>query len=301
MAMGGAQGLVGWWMVRSGLKEPKAPVVVVEAAAAAVDGTGSGKGAAPAPATTAAAIVAEGGGCEQVPRVSPYRLAAHLTSAFAIYATLVWTSLSLWQPVPASTAAPPATAAAAALLRRRALPLAALVGVTAASGAFVAGLDAGHAYNTFPTMNGQWIPREYWGEHDAPRLPWWRNAFENTAAVQLHHRALALSTLASATGLWLAHRRLPLPGNASTLLAAAAGVTWAQVGLGVATLLTYVPPTLGAAHQAGALTVFTALLALLHGVRPVNPSQGALMVSRFAPPLALVGTAAIATAVVTQY
>lgn len=180
--------------------------------------------------------------------------------------------------------------------------------MTAVSGAFVAGLDAGHAYNTFPTMNGQWIPDEYWGEGDGaeadgapPRLPWWRNAFENTAAVQLHHRALAVTTLTAATGMWAAHRGLPLPGNASKLLAAAAAVTWAQATLGVATLLTYVPPALGAAHQAGALTVFTVLLGLLHAVRPARPSAAALAVSRLAPPLALVGTAAVATAVVTQY
>ena len=74
-----------------------------------------------------------------------------------------------------------------------------------------------------------------------------------------------------------------------------------QAGLGVATLLTYVPPALGAAHQAGALTVFTVVLGLLHAVRPAAPSAAALAVSRMAPPLALVGTAAVATAVVSQY
>jgi cytochrome c oxidase assembly protein subunit 15 len=306
LAMGGAQGLVGWWMVRSGLREPRAPVVAPGQEAAAAGGggdggSGGGGGGSSSTSSSSSALVASGGGCEQVPRVSPYRLAAHLTSAFAIYATLVWTSLSLWRPVPAAAAAPPAAAAAAALVRARALPLAALVGVTAASGAFVAGLDAGHAYNTFPLMNGRLVPQEYWGEHDAPRLPWWRNMFENTAAVQLHHRALAVSTLAAATGAWLAHRRLPLPGSASALLAAAAAVTACQAGLGVATLLTYVPPTLGTAHQAGALTVFTVLLALLHAVRPAQPSALALAASRLAPPLALAGTAAIATAVVTQY
>jgi heme A synthase len=105
------------------------------------------------------------------------------------------------------------------------LPLAALVGVTAISGAFVAGLDAGHAYNTFPTMNGAWLPEEYWD------IPGWRNAFENTAAVQLHHRALALTTLAAVGGVWLSARRLALPPAARTLLNATAAVTAAQVGV----------------------------------------------------------------------
>ncbi len=46
----------------------------------------------------------------------------------------------------------------------------------------MAGLDAGHAYNTFPLMGGRVVPEEYWA------VPGWRNAFENTAAVQFHHR-----------------------------------------------------------------------------------------------------------------
>jgi hypothetical protein len=98
------------------------------------------------------------------------------------------------------------------------------------SGAFVAGNDAGRAYNTFPTMNGQWIPDEYWS------FPGIRNAFESTAAVQLHHRVLALSSAAGVTGLWLAGRRLPLPTPVKVALHGVAGITAAQVrvlGFGV--------------------------------------------------------------------
>lgn len=87
----------------------------------------------------------------------------------------------------------------------------------------MAGLDAGRAYNTFPLMNGQFIPAEYFN----PATPGLRNAFENTAAVQLHHRTLALSTLASVTAFWVSTRALPLPPHArllsNVLLAAAAG------------------------------------------------------------------------------
>jgi hypothetical protein len=39
------------------------------------------------------------------------------------------------------------------------------------------------------------------------------------------------------------------------------------VTLGISTLLTYVPVSLGAAHQAGALTLFTVVLGLLHSLR----------------------------------
>ena len=85
----------------------------------------------------------------------------------------------------------------------------------------MAGLDAGHAYNTFPLMAGKLVPDEYWA------MPGWRNAFENTAAVQLHHRALALSTLGAVGALWLRARSLPLPGPCRALvhgMAAMAGL-----------------------------------------------------------------------------
>src|SRR4051812_26788727 len=86
------------------------------------------------------------------PRVSQYRLAAHLGLAAAIYAAIVWTALCLLYP----RAAPPAPAA----LRRSALALVALVFVMMLSGALVAGIRAGLAYNTFPLMNGYVLPPE---------------------------------------------------------------------------------------------------------------------------------------------
>lgn len=341
-AMGGAQGLVGWWMVRSGLE------VSAEPARAGARGrrlarclaTQSSRllhqhpaevlrfyGACtslctiqqlkkpcalhlfathlkpalarshPLTRTRHVAAVApvapqEPENKHAVPRVSPYRLAAHLTSAFAIYATLVWTTLSLASPAPALAAAAPAAAAAAAALRRRALPAACLIGVTAVSGAFVAGMDAGRAFNTFPLMSGQWVPDEYWSG-----LPPLRNAFENTAAVQLHHRALALTTLATVLALWAGARGAPLPAAARAWLGGLAAATAAQVTLGVTTLLTYVPAPLGAAHQAGAMVLFTAALGLLHSLRPAVASPIAKTVSRAAPPLGLAATAAIGYAV----
>ena len=65
------------------------------------------------------------------------------------------------------------------------LPLGGLVGLTALSGAFVAGNDAGRSFNTFPTMNGEWIPAEY---YSGPLFSK-EHLFENTASVQLHHRS----------------------------------------------------------------------------------------------------------------
>lgn len=74
------------------------------------------------------------------PRVSPYRLAAHLTSAFVIYTGLFWTALSVVMPNPPTESR--AWVQGAAKVRRLALPVSVLVGITAVSGAFVAGNDA---------------------------------------------------------------------------------------------------------------------------------------------------------------
>ena len=93
------------------------------------------------------------------------------------------------------------------------------------AGAFVAGLGAGHAYNDFPWMNGQWVPDEYWA------MPGWRGFFENAAAVQLQHRVLAGTTLASVLATWAVFRGRPMPVASKQLLNALLGVTGLQVGL----------------------------------------------------------------------
>mmetsp|Transcript_27682 Transcript_27682/g.51123 ORF Transcript_27682/g.51123 Transcript_27682/m.51123 type:complete len:481 (-) Transcript_27682:228-1670(-) len=249
--MGGVQGLVGWWMVRSGLKEP-------------VDEYG-------------------------VPRVSPYRLAAHLVSAFGIFTTLTWTTLDLVYPSTPVAALGEAGIKAASQARRLLLPLAVLVGITATSGAFVAGLDAGRAYNTWPLMDGGLVPEQYF------RLSGLRNFFENTAAVQFNHRTLATATLV-AFGL-VAHRmaKLPIPARARTCFRIAAGLTVVQFSLGVAALLMYVPTSLGSLHQANALNLFTAVLATLHALRAPG-TKGC----KFVAPLAAAATAGVGYIVVNQ-
>jgi heme a synthase len=160
------------------------------------------------------------------------------------------------------------------------------------AGAFVAGLDAGHAYNTFPLMNGHLIPPEY----HCDNLPAWRNAFESTAAVQLHHRVLALSTLASVSVTWLAARGLRLPRTPRLLLNMLLGMTAVQVALGVTTLLTYVPASLGSAHQTGALTLLTLAVALMHSLRPRVRSSRTFAAAEM--PAALLAISAIAIAAV---
>jgi cytochrome c oxidase assembly protein subunit 15 len=227
--LGAAQGMIGWWMVKSGLEEQEFSY--------------------------------------DVPRVSPYRLATHLTGAFTIYTGMLWTTLNVIYPTSPSQAAGASKALidATKRLHRVVHPLAGLIGITAISGAYVAGMDAGRAYNTFPLMGGQWIPAEYLDQWETKG---WRNFFENTAAVQFDHRVLALSTLASVSAVWLGHRNsAALHPRTRMLLHALLATTAGQVTLGITTLLHHVPVELGSAHQAGALTLFTVVLALMHSLR----------------------------------
>jgi cytochrome c oxidase assembly protein subunit 15 len=167
-------------------------------------------------------------------------------------------------------------------------PLAALVGVTALSGAYVAGMDAGRAYNTFPLMDGKWIPDEYWSMWERRG---WRNFFENTAAVQFDHRVLALTTLAAVTYVWGAHRfNGRLPAAARALLDASMLATLAQVGLGISALLNHVPVSLGSLHQANALNLFTAVVGLMHVLR--RPRAGGLPAPAFSEARRVATTAA---------
>ncbi|KAG1360563.1 putative Cytochrome c oxidase assembly protein COX15 [Cocos nucifera] len=199
------------------------------------------------------------------PRVSPYRLAAHLTSAFVIYCGILWTALSVVVPEPPNGSL--SWVQGAAKVRKLAHPVGVLVGITAFSGAFVAGNDAGHAYNSFPKMGDSWIPDDIFSME-----PLTRNFFENTSTVQLNHRILATTTLMSVGGLWLAARKIDMHPAIKSLVGSVLGMTALQVTLGISTLLTYVPVSLASAHQAGALTLLTLVILLAHTVRKPSPA-----------------------------
>lgn len=132
-----------------------------------------------------------------------------------------------------------------------------LVGVTALSGAFVAGNDAGRAYNTFPKMGDNWIPPK---EELFEKYPMWRNVFESTALVQLDHRIMAmltLTTIATTTAMAVRGGYFALmPTGLRHGIKGATAVSVAQVSLGITTLLTYVPIGLAASHQVNKLVVF---------------------------------------------
>ena len=213
--LGGLQGLLGWYMVQSGLVDQ--------------------------------------------PDVSPYRLAAHLGLAVAIYGCLIWVALGLLMEVTVERVRQ------ANRWRGTVWGATGLVFLTILSGAFVAGNDAGLAYNTFPLMADAIVPPDIFLIE-----PLWRNFFETVPLVQLDHRLLAMLTALVVIVLWAAALRWLEAPPVRVALHAAAGAVLGQFVLGIATLLTFVPVSLGAAHQVGAMAVFTAILVALRLLYPVR-------------------------------
>lgn len=181
--------------------------------------------------------------------VSPYRLTVHLLFAFLIFGYLLWVALGLLLP------RPEVALEDVGPLKRAAIGVTALITLVVASGGFVAGLDAGFAYNTFPLMEGRFVPDGY-----LMLEPWYKNLFDNIAAVQFDHRWLAVTTLLLVAGLWWYARSFPLNRQARLAFHALLAMAAIQVILGITTLLLVVPVTLGVAHQGGAMVLFTLAL-----------------------------------------
>ena len=177
--------------------------------------------------------------------VSQYRLATHLVLALLIFAAIVWTLRRLGERVPL---------AAPARLRITSGALVALTFVQLYLGALVAGLRAGLVYNTWPEIDGAFIP-------DGARLwfetPWWCNLFENTLTVQFEHRMTAYALFALA--IFHAIDAMRLRAGAAAIGGAfwLVGAVTLQATLGIVTLLNQVPIGLGLLHQAVAIVVLT--------------------------------------------
>jgi cytochrome c oxidase assembly protein subunit 15 len=191
------------------------------------------------------------------PRVSHYRLTAHLALAFVIYAAMLWLALDLLWP-----RAGVATDENARRLRRMAWWVTGIVCLMVVTGGFVAGIRAGTAYNTFPLMNGHVVPPEIFALD-----PWYLNFFNNMATVQFDHRLFAWALAALVPLLWWKVLRSRAPARARTLAHALLIAVTVQIALGIGTLLLAVPVALGAAHQGGALVVFSLAIALNHALR----------------------------------
>merc|ERR1719228_2818648 len=192
----GCQGLLGWYMVKSGLDH------------------------------------ANFQGPSDVPRVSQYRLAAHLSSAVILYSFLFWNAKEVLRPSPNWAKVTPALAS----FRKLVITSKALAFITLVSGAFVAGLDAGLVYNSFPKFADRWVPEDI-----ALLEPAIRNITENPTTVQFNHRILGTTTLAFLSLVALRSLKLPLPPRIRNVALGLGCMGWMQVALGVSTLLLYVP------------------------------------------------------------
>ncbi|MBV6631767.1 MAG: COX15/CtaA family protein [Alphaproteobacteria bacterium] len=191
------------------------------------------------------------------PSVSHYRLALHLGMATFIFAMLVVTAIQIVRPAGQSL-----STASRGLITHGWLGLA-MVSVTIVWGAFVAGLDAGLFYNTFPLMNGAWLPSELFDVR-----PLWFGLVDNPALVQFTHRYLAIATAIVLAAFSLrAWRQTALPMPIRVLGAGVGGMALFQTLLGIATLLSQVWIPLAAVHQAGALILLALLTAFMWSVR----------------------------------
>ncbi len=265
----GFQGLIGWWMVKSGLKDD---------------------------------LFASG----SHPRVSQYRLTTHLGTAFLCYTAMLWSGLSIFRTnkllsMTSTTASQSLSALSSPhlkIFKRSVAGLALLVFTTAMSGGLVAGLDAGLIYNEFPNMGlGLTPPKSELFDKFYSRDPdqvdlYWRNALENPSLVQLDHRILATTTFTSVMALWAYSKFSPamrqfLPRAAKRGVHGVVGFVWLQVILGISTLIYLVPLPLASAHQAGSLALLTWTLVL--GSRVWYPSRAAKLLAQRLPAVSSTG------------
>jgi cytochrome c oxidase assembly protein subunit 15 len=209
LILGGLQGLMGWYMVMSGLVD--------------------------------------------IPRVSHYRLAAHLSLALVILSYLFWIILDLHKT--RRFQVPPAFKALSVLIL-------CLVSLQIVYGAFTAGLRAGLGYNTFPLMEGKLI-----AEAATMMSPMWLNFLENGAMIQFVHRwvgTLLLVVVAAVLGISIQRK---LPGPVVWTAAVLVTMVFVQYLLGILTLINYVPVFLASTHQAVACVVLLAAVYLVYIVR----------------------------------
>lgn len=205
--LGGLQGLMGWYMVKSGLVD--------------------------------------------VPHVSQYRLTAHLGLALVIFGCMVWYGLDFLRGEAINHQSSPAYLSST-------FWVVVVIFIMMLSGGFVAGTKAGFIMNTFPKMGGQWLPTGLLNIEPA-----WRNLFENPVTIQFLHRCLALVVFATVCwSYFISRSQKYVTQNYWVVLAVSC-----QILLGISALVMRVPVWLGALHQAGAVTLFSAALFAAHVAR----------------------------------
>ena len=205
-ALGASQGVLGWYMVQSGLVNE--------------------------------------------PDVSHYRLAAHLGLALFIIISLVWVGLDLLRPSHRKKDK---------RLFRLALLITFLIFLQSIFGALVAGLNAGKIYNSWPDMNGSFLP-----EGPFSMEPWWLNLLENHGLVQFDHRILGYLIVFFSIYIFVFAKMNLASGPIRRATKTLMHSTFLQMILGISTLLMGVPVWLGTIHQGMAVILLVASLNLTH-------------------------------------
>ena len=211
LILGGLQGVLGWWMVKSGLINE--------------------------------------------PRVSHYRLAAHLVLAFGVGQWILWQALSLLPAAPASD-----TWRLSSAQRAFALGLLPLVALQVVYGAFMAGTRAGYVAATFPDMNGYYAPSHFFSSR-ALGL----SLLDNPLTIHYVHRVLAFALLAYVSALAWLLRGAPSAPRATAMFLLLA--TLGQGALGALTVVLSVPLPVAVVHQGGAYVLCSAAILFLHSLQ----------------------------------
>ena len=213
-------------------------------------------------------------GLQDNPYVSHLKLALHLSIAFVIFSLLLWALLDLVssrrslvtsRQSPATNNWQPATYKIWFLLLWAQIIL----------GAFVAGQHGGLVYNTWPTMNGDWLPPDLINPH----VVW----HENITFVQFLHRKLAIFLCVSYLFWWFLGRSYVKNNALGGLALAVALVMLLQFALGVFTLLHHVPLNLALAHQMTALALLGVCVCLLYRLVRLNNELRAPVSTSYRP------------------
>jgi cytochrome c oxidase assembly protein subunit 15 len=204
--LGGLQGVLGWYMVKSGLVD--------------------------------------------IPSVSHYRLAAHLSLALLCACWVLWLLLDIMAP-----GARPSKGATGKI----AWAMLAIVSLQVVYGAFMAGTRAGYLYPTFPSMNGHWFPPQAFAYE-----PFFRNVVESPFGIHFFHRTFGWLT--AAVVIWFCgfawKKTTSWHGRLATR--AMVPVIALQIALGAITVLWRVPIWSAAMHQAGGFVLLSLALAAAH-------------------------------------
>ena len=218
LLFGGFQGLIGWWMVKSGFnKKPD---------------------------------------YQSRPRVSTYRLLVHNSFAVLIYGVLSYHAIVLSKFAKYSPS--PAQMTNLVKSRKAAILLIHLVAFNLLSGVTVAGIDAGKVFNTWPLMNGKFIPDGYW----KPNLQI-KNFFENYANTQFNHRTFAYITYIASLVMFFRFRKAGLPNKVKWGFNSVFATVHLQVLNGILMLKEQVPVEKGVAHQLNGMIVLSSVVYLL--------------------------------------